>query len=197
VITRQLGKYRRAITRCLRTRRRSPEFQAILSAAEPRFAGEWITHSVRECVHDVYERRLPTRAELRRAVPDRPVLIYQTALGPQSPTQRAWPGHQGFDAREIAKTGALHPEKIDNALYLLRLTQTRDQRQTDDPGSMGLLSQCRLTAHIDQEAFLRLRQALDTSWATRSLRPHASIPCRHSIISTHFRTGTRVGLHPR
>jgi len=80
------------------------------------------------------------------------------------------------------------------ALYLLRLTQTRDQRRRTTLEAWAYSASVGLTAHIDQEGF-RLRQALDTSWATRSLRPHASIPCRHSIMSTISGTGTRGGAH--
>jgi len=195
------GNYRPGYHTVLENATSIAEIQAILAMRRAEVPpGEWITALGAWNAFTMFaERRLPTRAELDAAVPDRPVLLYQTTIGPAvtNTAGMAWFAKAsmrvtiGEDGNIAAGSPSTTP------LYLLRLTQTRDQRRRTHLEAWALLSERRPDrAHRPGRAF-RLRQALAMSWATRSLQAHASIQRRHSIISTISGTGTRGGAASR
>jgi hypothetical protein len=99
------------------------------------------------------ERRLPTRAELDAAVPDRPVLLYQTTIGPAVTNTPgiAWFAKASMPVT-IGENGNIAPgSQSTTALYLLRLTQTRDQRRRTHLETWACSASVGLTAQIDQE----------------------------------------------
>src|SRR5439155_18754723 len=78
------SKYRRGYHSVLENATSIAEIQEILAARRPDVQpGEWITSLGTWTAETMFaERRLPTRAELDSAVPDRPMLLYQTSNGP-------------------------------------------------------------------------------------------------------------------
>jgi predicted amidohydrolase YtcJ len=131
------------------------EVQAILSARRADVPpGEWITALGAWNAFTMFaERRLPTRAELDAAVPDRPVLVYQTTVGPAVTNT---PGMAWFAKASMPVTigddGSIASgSESTTALYLLRLTQTREQRQRTHLETWAYSASVGLTAHIDQE----------------------------------------------
>src|SRR5215471_19246408 len=78
------GNYRPGYHTVLENATSIAEIQAILAARRAEVPpGEWITALGAWNAFTMFaERRLPTRAELDAAVPDRPVLLYQTTIGP-------------------------------------------------------------------------------------------------------------------
>src|SRR6266478_6125769 len=127
------GNYRPGYHTVLENATSIAEIQAILSARRADVPpGEWITALGAWNAFTMFkERRLPTRAELDAAVPDRPVLIYQTTIGPAVTNT---PGMAWFAKASMPVTigddGSIASgSESTTALYLLRLTQTREQRQ--------------------------------------------------------------------
>src|SRR4051812_15665290 len=127
------GNYRPGYHTVLENATSIAEIQAILSARRAEVPpGEWITALGAWNAFTMFkERRLPTRAELDAAVPDRPVLIYQTTIGPAvtNTTGMAWFAKVSLPVT-IGEDGSIASgSQSTTALYLLRLTQTRDQRR--------------------------------------------------------------------
>src|SRR5258708_5996865 len=73
----------------------------------------------------------PSGAELDGAVPDRPVLLYQTTLGPAvtNTAGMAWFANAAMPVTIGVDGSIASGNQSTTALYLLRLTQTRDQRR--------------------------------------------------------------------
>ena len=131
------------------------EIQAILAARRADVPqGEWITALGAWYSQTMFaERRLPTRAELDAAVPDRPVLLFQTTVGPAVTNS---PGKAYFESASIpvavgADGSIASGLPSTTALYLLRLTQTREQRRRTHLEAWAYSASVGLTAHIDQE----------------------------------------------
>jgi len=149
------GNYRPGYHTVLENATSIAEIQAILSARRAEVPpGEWITALGAWNAFTMFtERRLPTRAELDAAVPDRPVLIYQTTLGPAvtNTAGMAWFTKASMPVT-IGEDGSIASgNQSTTALYLLRLTQTRDQRRRTTLEAWAYSASVGLTAHIDQE----------------------------------------------
>jgi len=131
------------------------EIQAILSARRAEVPpGEWITALGAWNAFTMFaERRLPTRAELDAAVPDRPVLLYQTTIGPAVTNTPgiAWFAKASMPVAIGEDGNIASGRQSTTALYLLRLTQTRDQRRRTHLETWAYSASVGLTAHIDQE----------------------------------------------
>src|SRR5215468_329185 len=155
------GNYRPGYHTVLENATSIAEVQAILAARRAEVPpGEWITALGAWNAFTMFaERRLPTRAELDAAVPDRPVLIYQTTLGPAvtNTPGMAWFAKASMPVTTsmpvtIGEDGSIASgSQSTTALYLLRLTQTRDQRRRTTLEAWAYCASVGLTAHIDQE----------------------------------------------
>jgi predicted amidohydrolase YtcJ len=131
--------------------------------------GAWITSMGGWIPNQWTERRQPTLAELDAAVPDRPVLLYERFTGP-AVTNSA--GKQFFDAADAAPP--VHPEikKINvpdtgsiasasftgggpaaSALFLLRRTQTFEDKKRSTLDAMRYSASVGLTSNLDQVLF--------------------------------------------
>jgi predicted amidohydrolase YtcJ len=149
------GNYRPGYHTVLENAMSIAEIQAILAARRAEVPpGEWITALGAWNAFTMFaERRLPTRAELDAAVPDRPVLLYQTTIGPAVTNT---PGIAWFAKASMPVTigengNIASGSQSTTALYLLRLTQTRDQRRRTHLETWAYSASVGLTAHIDQE----------------------------------------------
>jgi Amidohydrolase family len=127
------GNYRPGYHTVLENATSIAEIQAILSARRAEVPpGEWITALGAWNAFTMFaERRLPTRAELDAAVPDRPVLLYQTTIGPAltNTAGMAWFAKAAMPVTIGADGSIASGNQSTMALYLLRVTQTRDQRR--------------------------------------------------------------------
>lgn len=149
------GNYRPGYHTVLENATSIAEIQAILAARRAEVPpGEWITALGAWNAFTMFaERRLPTRAELDAAVPDRPVLLYQTTIGPAVTNTPgiAWFAKASMPVT-ISENGHIASgRQSTTALYLLRLTQTRDQRRRTHLETWAYSASVGLTAHIDQE----------------------------------------------
>jgi predicted amidohydrolase YtcJ len=130
--------------------------------------GQWITSMGGFHTNQWAEHRMPTRAELDAAVPDRPVLLYTRFTGPCATNSL---GKAFFDA---ADAGPLpHPAYVpvnanadgfiaeggfaggpsNSALYLLRVRQTFEDKRRSALDMMAYSASVGLTAHLDQVLF--------------------------------------------
>jgi hypothetical protein len=146
------GNYRPGYHTVLENAMSIAEIQAILAARRAEVPpGEWITALGAWNAFTMFaERRLPTRAELDVAVPDRPVLLYQTTIGPAVTNT---PGIAWFAKASMPVTigengNIASGSQSTTALYLLRLTQTRDQRRRTHLETWAYSAGVGLTAHI-------------------------------------------------
>ena len=149
------GNYRPGYHTVLENATSIAEIQAILSARRAEVPpGEWITALGAWNAFTMFaERRLPTRAELDAAVPDRPLLLYQTTRGPAvtNTAGMAWFAKAAMPVTIGADGSIASGSQSTTALYLLRLTQTRDQRRRTLLETWTYSASVGLTAHIDQE----------------------------------------------
>jgi hypothetical protein len=149
------GNYRPGYHTVLENATSIAEIQAILSTRRADVPpGEWITALGAWNASTMFaERRLLTRAELDAAVPDRPVLLYQTTLGPAvtNTAGMAWFAKAAMPVTIGADGSIASGHQSTLALYLLRLTQTRDQRRRTLLETWAYSASVGLTAHIDQE----------------------------------------------
>ena len=131
--------------------------------------GEWITALGGWHTNQWAERRMPTRAELDEAVPDRPVLLYMRFTGPAATNTL---GKEYFDSVD---DGPLpHPDAVKintgddgsiadgpfgvatpatTALFLLRQAQTFDDKVRSTLDAMAYSASMGLTAHSDKVLF--------------------------------------------
>ncbi|HEY8474642.1 MAG TPA: amidohydrolase family protein [Natronosporangium sp.] len=131
--------------------------------------GAWITSMGGFHTNQWTEHRLPTRAELDEAVPDRPVLLYTRFTGPCATNTL---GKQFFDEIDagplphpdavkirvgedgsIATGGFGVPTPSTTALYLLRTMQTYEDKLRSTRDAMAYSASVGLTAHLDQVLF--------------------------------------------
>ena len=149
------GNYRPGYHTVLENATSIAEIQEILAERRADVApGEWITSLGTWVATTMFaERRLPTRAELDDAVPDRPVLLYQTTVGPAATNSL---GKAYFENASIpvvvgADGSIASGIQSTTALYLLRLTQTREQRRRTTLEAFDYCASVGLTSHVDQE----------------------------------------------
>jgi predicted amidohydrolase YtcJ len=131
------------------------EIQEILAARRADVPpGEWITSLGTWTAETMFaERRLPTRAELDAAVSDRPVLLFQTSSGPSATNSL---GKAYFESASVPVTVSADGFitsgiQSTTALYLLRLTQTLEQKRRTHLEAWAYTASVGLTSHIDQE----------------------------------------------
>jgi len=133
------------------------EIQELLAARRPSVpAGEFITAMGGWRTTMFAEQRLPTLTELDHAVPDRPVLLFQTGSGPCSTntlgkaffesvtSPLAGPvvvGADGSIASGLPST---------TALYHLRVRQTADDKERSAADAMAYAASTGMTALLDQ-----------------------------------------------
>jgi hypothetical protein len=130
--------------------------------------GQWITSMGGFHTNQWAEHRMPTRAELDEAVPDRPVLLYTRFTGPCATNSL---GKAFFDAADAGPPP--HPAYVpvntsadgqiaeggfaggpsNSALYLLRLQQTFQDKKRSALDMMAYSASVGLTAHLDQVLF--------------------------------------------
>jgi predicted amidohydrolase YtcJ len=101
------------------------------------------------------ERRVPTLAELDEAVPDRPVLLFQTFSGPSVTNSL---GKAFLESASIpvvvAENGAIAAGAQSNAaLYHLRVRQTFEDKKRSTRDAMAYSASVGLTAALDQVLF--------------------------------------------
>jgi predicted amidohydrolase YtcJ len=101
------------------------------------------------------ERRVPTLAELDEAVPDRPVLLFQTFSGPSVTNSL---GKAFLESASIpvvvAENGAIAAGAQSNAaLYHLRVRQTFEDKKRSTRDAMAYSASVGLTASLDQVLF--------------------------------------------
>jgi predicted amidohydrolase YtcJ len=146
------------------------DIQELLAARRPDVPeGEWITALGGWHTNQWAERRMPTRAELDEAVPDRPVLLYMRFTGPAATNTV---GKEYFDAVDDGPLphpdavkintgadgsiadgpfGAVTPATM--ALFLLRQAQTFDDKVRSTLDAMAYSASMGLTAHSDKVLF--------------------------------------------
>jgi predicted amidohydrolase YtcJ len=130
--------------------------------------GAWITSMGGFHTNQWAEHRMPTRAELDEAVPDRPVLLYTRFTGPCATNSL---GKAFFDAADAGPSP--HPAYVpvsaaedgsiaaggfaggpsNSALFLLRTLQTFDDKKRSTLDAMAYSAEVGLTAHLDQVLF--------------------------------------------
>jgi predicted amidohydrolase YtcJ len=146
------------------------EVQEALAARRPDVPdGAWITSMGGFHTNQWAEQRMPTRAELDEAVPDRPVLLYTRFTGPCATNSL---GKEYFDAVDagplphpdavkvnvgddgaIATGGFGVPTPSTTALFLLRAQQTFEDKLRSTRDAMAYSAGVGLTAHLDQVLF--------------------------------------------
>lgn len=146
------------------------DIQELLAARRPDVpAGEWITALGGWHPNQWAEHRLPTRAELDDAVPDRPVLLYQNFTGPAITNSL---GKRFFD--DIDDGPLPHPDAVKinvsddgliaagafgavtpatTALFIMRSRQTFDDKLRSSRDMMAYSAGVGLTAHSDKVLF--------------------------------------------
>jgi predicted amidohydrolase YtcJ len=131
------------------------EIQEILAARRADVPpGEWITSLGTWTAETMFaERRLPTRAELDAAVSDRPVLLFQTSSGPSATNSlgKAYFENASIPVTVSADGFITSGIQSTTALYLLRLTQTLEQKRRTHLEAWAYTASVGLTSHIDQE----------------------------------------------
>lgn len=131
--------------------------------------GQWITALGGWHPNQWTERRLPTRAELDEAVPDRPVLLYQNFTGPAVTNTLGKRFFDGVDAGPLPHPAAVKvnvaedgriatggfgvPTPATTALYLLRTQQTFEDKLRSSRDMMAYSASVGLTAHSDKVLF--------------------------------------------
>ncbi len=146
------------------------DIQETLAARRPDVPeGQWITSMGGWHTNQWAERRLPTRAELDEAVPDRPVFLYTRFTGPCATNTL---GKEYFDAVDdgplphpdavkintsddgfIASGGFGVPTPSTTALYVLRTLQTFEDQLRSSRDMMAYSASVGLTAHSDKVLF--------------------------------------------
>jgi predicted amidohydrolase YtcJ len=145
------------------------EVQEALAARRPDVPdGQWITSMGGFHTNQWAERRMPTRAELDEAVPDRPVLLYTRFTGPCATNTL---GKAFFDAADAGPSP--HPAYVpvntaadgsiaaggfaggpsNSALFLLRRLQTFEDKKRSTLDAMAYSGEVGLTAYLDQVLF--------------------------------------------
>ena len=131
------------------------EIQAILAARRAEVpAGEWITSLGAWTAETMFaEHRLPNRAELDAAVPDRPVLLYQTTVGPASVNSLGKAYFESASTPVVVGADGRIASGIQSttALYLLRQTQTPDQRRRCTQEAWAYCARRPGRCHVDQQ----------------------------------------------
>jgi predicted amidohydrolase YtcJ len=146
------------------------DVQELLAARRPSVPdGEWITALGGWHPNQWAEHRLPTRAELDAAVPDRPVLLYQNFTGPAVTNGLGKQFFDDIDAGPLPHSdavkvnvaadgliaagafGAVTPATT--ALYLLRSRQTFEDKLRSSRDMMAYSAGVGLTAHSDKVLF--------------------------------------------
>ncbi|MFY1672518.1 amidohydrolase [Plantactinospora sp. WMMB334] len=114
------------------------------------------------------EQRLPTLAELDSAVPDRPVLVYQSGFGPARVNTL---GKQFFESITdlpvtVGADGTIatgNPNMANRALYHLRIRQTFEDKQRSALDAMAYSASVGVTAILDQTLVASATGTLDPS----------------------------------
>ncbi len=149
------GNYRPGYHTVLENATSIAEIQAILAARRADVPpGEWITSLGAWTAETMFaEHRLPNRAELDAAVPDRPVLLYQTTVGPASVNSLGKAYFESASIPVVVGADGMIASGIQSttALYLLRQTQTLEQRRRSTQEAWGYCASVGLTSHIDQQ----------------------------------------------
>ena len=149
------GNYRPGYHTILENATSIAEIQAILAARRAEVpAGEWITSLGAWTAETMFaEHRLPNRAELDAAVPDRPVLLYQTTVGPASVNSLGKAYFESASTPVVVGADGRIASGIQSttALYLLRQTQTPEQRRRCTQEAWAYCASVGLTSHIDQQ----------------------------------------------
>ena len=142
----------------------------LLSARAGRLpVGEWITSiggfDPSQFVPPPGEPRLPTLAELDRAVPDHPVYLQLSFAGPAVTNSR---GRDFFMERdiEVAANGDIAggfplPNPTTEALHALRELQTLDDQMRGTLDAMRYAASVGVTTHLDQGGFPAAGTAAD------------------------------------
>jgi predicted amidohydrolase YtcJ len=133
------------------------EVQAFLAARRPGHpAGEFITAMGGWHPRQWAEQRLPTLTELDEAVPDRPVLLFQTFQGPSTTNSL---GKAFFEAVSDPLAGPVvvgadgsiaSGAQSRAALYHLRVRQTFEDKKRSALDAMAFSAQVGLTTNLDQ-----------------------------------------------
>jgi predicted amidohydrolase YtcJ len=146
------------------------DVQELVAARRPDVpAGQWITALGGWHPNQWAERRLPTRAELDDAVPDRPVLLYQNFTGPAITNSVGKRFFDGIDDGPLPHPDAVKINVADNGLiaagafgavtpatttlYVLRSRQTFDDKLRSSRDMMAYSAGVGLTAHSDKVLF--------------------------------------------
>ena len=149
------GNYRPGYHTILENATSIAEIQAILAARRAEVpSGEWITSLGAWTAETMFaEHRLPNRAELDAAVPDRPVLLYQTTVGPASVNSLGKAYFESASTPVVVGADGRIASGIQSttALYLLRQTQTPEQRRRCTQEAWAYCASVGLTSHIDQQ----------------------------------------------
>lgn len=146
------------------------DIQETLAARRPDVPdGQWITSMGGWHTNQWLEHRLPTRAELDDAVPDRPVFLYTRFTGPCATNSM---GKAYFD--EVDSGALPHPDAVKinttddgfiasggfgvatpstTALYVLRTLQTFEDQLRSSRDMMAYSASVGLTAHSDKVLF--------------------------------------------
>jgi predicted amidohydrolase YtcJ len=145
------------------------EIQEALAARRPDVPeGQWVTSMGGFHTNQWAEHRMPTRAELDAAVPDRPVLLYTRFTGPCATNSL---GKAFFDAADTGPSP--HPQYVpvntaadgsiaaggfaggpsNSALFLLRTLQTFEDKKRSTLDAMAYSASVGLTALLDQVLF--------------------------------------------
>jgi len=149
------GNYRPGYHTVLENATSIAEIQTILAARRADVpAGEWITSLGAWTAETMFaEHRLPNRAELDAAVPDHPVLLYQTTVGPASVNSLGKAYFESASTPIVVSPDGTIASGIQSttALYLLRQTQTLEQRRRCTQEAWAYCASVGLTSHIDQQ----------------------------------------------
>ncbi len=149
------GNYRPGYHTVLENATSIAEIQSILAARRADVPeGDWITSLGAWTAETMFaEHRLPNRAELDAAVPDHPVLLYQTTVGPASVNSLGKAYFESASTPIVVGADGRIASGIQSttALYLLRLTQTPEQRRRTTQEAWAYGASVGLTSHIDQQ----------------------------------------------
>ncbi|MFW6090584.1 MAG: amidohydrolase [Actinomycetota bacterium] len=146
------------------------DIQETLAARRPDVPeGQWITSMGGWHTNQWAERRLPTRAELDEAVPDRPVFLYTRFTGPCATNTLGKEYFDAVDAGPLPHPDAVKINTSDDgfiasggfgvatpsttALYLLRVEQTFEDQLRSSRDMMAYSASVGLTAHSDKVLF--------------------------------------------
>ena len=132
------------------------QIQQMLAARRPDVpAGEFITAMGGWHPNMFAEHRLPTRAELDAAVPDRPVLLFQGFTGPSATNSlgKAFLESQALPV-VVADNGAIAGgAQSEAALYNLRIRQTFEDKKRSTLDAMAYAASVGITALLDEVGF--------------------------------------------